>query len=178
MKVDFIELTNFRGVQKQRIAFENKNFVALIGDNGWRFVPDSRGDWYHTDTKHKLTITEPLAHVPSGYVRQVPGDPADIWAGTAWETPIAILRERAIDKVSFYCFQKRAEIFPDYKRDNAIAASLAGKKPPYEVYTVEYYYSLVEIFRTLFYQTKSMIESATSQDEIDVIIKNIQWPVG
>lgn len=34
MKVDFIELTNFRGVQKQRIAFENKNFVALIGDNG------------------------------------------------------------------------------------------------------------------------------------------------
>ena len=34
MKVDFIELTNFRGVQNQRITFENKNFVALIGDNG------------------------------------------------------------------------------------------------------------------------------------------------
>ena len=34
MKVDFIELTNFRGIQKQRITFENKNFVALIGDNG------------------------------------------------------------------------------------------------------------------------------------------------
>lgn len=34
MKVNFIELTNFRGIQKQRITFENKNFVALIGDNG------------------------------------------------------------------------------------------------------------------------------------------------
>ena len=34
MKVDFIELTNFRGIQKKRITFENKNFVALIGDNG------------------------------------------------------------------------------------------------------------------------------------------------
>lgn len=34
MKVDFIELTNFRGIQKQRIRFKNKNFVALIGDNG------------------------------------------------------------------------------------------------------------------------------------------------
>ena len=34
MKVDFIELTNFRGIQKQKITFENKNFVALIGDNG------------------------------------------------------------------------------------------------------------------------------------------------
>ena len=34
MKVDFIELTNFRGIQKQRIKFKNKNFVALIGDNG------------------------------------------------------------------------------------------------------------------------------------------------
>ena len=33
MKVDFIELTNFRGIQKQRIRFKNKNFVALIGDN-------------------------------------------------------------------------------------------------------------------------------------------------
>ena len=29
MKVDFIELTNFRGIQKQRITFENKNFVAF-----------------------------------------------------------------------------------------------------------------------------------------------------
>lgn len=34
VKVDFIELTNFRGIQKKRITFENKNFVALIGDNG------------------------------------------------------------------------------------------------------------------------------------------------
>ena len=33
VKVDFIELTNFRGIQKQRIRFKNKNFVALIGDN-------------------------------------------------------------------------------------------------------------------------------------------------
>ena len=34
MKLDFLELTNFRNIQKQKIAFENKNFVALIGDNG------------------------------------------------------------------------------------------------------------------------------------------------
>ena len=32
MKVDFIELTNFRGIQKQRITFENKNFVAFEAD--------------------------------------------------------------------------------------------------------------------------------------------------
>ena len=34
MKIDFLELTNFRNIQKQDIIFENKNFVALIGDNG------------------------------------------------------------------------------------------------------------------------------------------------
>lgn len=34
MKVNFIELRNFRNIQEQRITFENKNFVALIGDNG------------------------------------------------------------------------------------------------------------------------------------------------
>ena len=37
MKVNFIELTNFRGIQKQRITFENKNFVALQADM-----------WYHS----------------------------------------------------------------------------------------------------------------------------------
>lgn len=34
MKIDFLELTNFRNIQKQKIVFENKNFVVLIGDNG------------------------------------------------------------------------------------------------------------------------------------------------
>lgn len=34
MKINFLELTNFRNIQKQKIVFENKNFVALIGDNG------------------------------------------------------------------------------------------------------------------------------------------------
>ena len=34
MKIDFLELTNFRNIQKQDIIFEDKNFVALIGDNG------------------------------------------------------------------------------------------------------------------------------------------------
>lgn len=34
VKIDFIELINFRNIQKQKITFENKQFVALIGDNG------------------------------------------------------------------------------------------------------------------------------------------------
>lgn len=34
MKIDFLELTNFRNIQKQKIVLENKNFVVLIGDNG------------------------------------------------------------------------------------------------------------------------------------------------
>lgn len=34
MRIDFLELTNFRNIQKQKIVFENKNFVVLIGDNG------------------------------------------------------------------------------------------------------------------------------------------------
>lgn len=34
MKIDFLELVNFRNIQKQKIVFENKNFVVLIGDNG------------------------------------------------------------------------------------------------------------------------------------------------
>ena len=34
MKIDFLELTNFRNIHKQKIIFENKNFVVLIGDNG------------------------------------------------------------------------------------------------------------------------------------------------
>lgn len=34
MKIDFLELTNFRNIQTQKISFKDKNFVALIGDNG------------------------------------------------------------------------------------------------------------------------------------------------
>lgn len=34
MKIDFLELTNFRNIYKQKIEFSNKNFVVLIGDNG------------------------------------------------------------------------------------------------------------------------------------------------
>ncbi len=34
MKIDFLELTNFRGIEKQKVALKNKDFVALIGDNG------------------------------------------------------------------------------------------------------------------------------------------------
>lgn len=34
MKIDFIELTNFRNIQKQKINFKDKNFVVLNGDNG------------------------------------------------------------------------------------------------------------------------------------------------
>ena len=34
MKIDFIELTNFRNIQKQKISFKDKQFVALVGDNG------------------------------------------------------------------------------------------------------------------------------------------------
>ena len=34
MKIDFLELTNFRNMQEVSISFENKKFVAMIGDNG------------------------------------------------------------------------------------------------------------------------------------------------
>lgn len=34
MKIDFVELHNFRNIEEQKIAFENRNFVVLIGDNG------------------------------------------------------------------------------------------------------------------------------------------------
>ena len=34
MKIDFLELTNFRNIQKQKIIIKDKNFVVLIGDNG------------------------------------------------------------------------------------------------------------------------------------------------
>ena len=34
MKIDFLEMMNFRNMQFARIAFEGKKFVALIGDNG------------------------------------------------------------------------------------------------------------------------------------------------
>lgn len=38
MRVDFIELINFRNIQKQKITFKNKNFVALIGDIALKLV--------------------------------------------------------------------------------------------------------------------------------------------
>lgn len=34
MKIDFVEFLNFRNIEKERIIFKNKNFVALIGENG------------------------------------------------------------------------------------------------------------------------------------------------
>lgn len=34
MKLNFIELVNFRNIKKQKIEFENKKFIVLIGDNG------------------------------------------------------------------------------------------------------------------------------------------------
>ncbi len=34
MRIDFLELYNFRNIEQQRIEFKDKNFVVLIGDNG------------------------------------------------------------------------------------------------------------------------------------------------
>lgn len=34
MQIDFLRLKNFRGIESGEISFENKRFVALIGDNG------------------------------------------------------------------------------------------------------------------------------------------------
>lgn len=34
MKINFIDLVNFRNIQRQYIDFEDKNFIVLIGDNG------------------------------------------------------------------------------------------------------------------------------------------------
>ena len=34
MKIDFLEIINFRNMRSVALDFTNKNFVALIGDNG------------------------------------------------------------------------------------------------------------------------------------------------
>ena len=34
MKIDFLEMINFRNIKAQRISFEGRKFVVLIGDNG------------------------------------------------------------------------------------------------------------------------------------------------
>lgn len=34
MKLNFLELINFRNMNSEKISFQNKNFVVLIGDNG------------------------------------------------------------------------------------------------------------------------------------------------
>lgn len=34
MKIDFLEINNFRNIERERIEFRDKNFVVLIGDNG------------------------------------------------------------------------------------------------------------------------------------------------
>lgn len=34
MRIDFLEMINFRNMKNQKIFFEGKNFVVLIGDNG------------------------------------------------------------------------------------------------------------------------------------------------
>lgn len=34
MKIDFLEIDNFRNIERQKIVFEGRNFVVLIGDNG------------------------------------------------------------------------------------------------------------------------------------------------
>lgn len=34
MRIDFLELIHFRNIQSEKISFEGKKFVALIGDNG------------------------------------------------------------------------------------------------------------------------------------------------
>lgn len=34
MRIDFLELVNFRNMRSEKISFEGKRFVALIGDNG------------------------------------------------------------------------------------------------------------------------------------------------
>lgn len=34
MRIDFLEMINFRNMKSQRISFEDKNFIVLIGDNG------------------------------------------------------------------------------------------------------------------------------------------------
>ena len=34
MRIDFLEMINFRNMKMQRVSFEGKKFVVLSGDNG------------------------------------------------------------------------------------------------------------------------------------------------
>ncbi len=76
MKIDFLELNNFRNIESQTIFFEGKKFVVLIGDNG-----SGKTSILESITKAYVPI---LRAVNSEAVKKCDLSNEDIKAGTDW----------------------------------------------------------------------------------------------
>ena len=88
--------------------------------------------------------------------------------------PLADYKVQQIENVNQMSFNLRNEFLPDYKLINAGIDVYEDESPGTKVK----YKNTVKAFRTEFYRLKGLIESAKSNDEIDLIVTNSNFPKG
>ncbi len=147
--------------------------AVLRSDGTWEIVPDYRGVWYDKTTGAETRITELRVMPGNNLTRKAPTGPFDRFDEAAgdWIFDLARYRSARIDEVSATSFARRAELFPDYRRDNLIAGIVYD-----EPYTLGNYRATVEAFRAEYYRLKAAIEAAATRAAVDSVVAGAQWP--
>lgn len=150
------------------------NECALLRYDGtWEIVPDYRGVWYDKITGAETRVTD-LRGIPgNNLTRKAPTGPFDRFDDDAgdWIFDLARYRSARIDEVSATSFARRAELFPDYRRDNIIAGIVYP-----DPYTLANYRATVEAFRAEYYRLRDAIDAAADRAAVDAVVAGAQWP--
>lgn len=92
------------------------------------------------------------------------------------KTPEELLAEKkqqAIEYLSYQCDTKRIEIIDDKRIINVLTGATTGYP---EYMTAENIGKVIELFRNIYHTYTPMIQSATTIEEIDDIMKGIVYP--
>jgi hypothetical protein len=88
-----------------------------------------------------------------------------VWNGQSWVLDVLVKKNEAIEEISAMSFVMRNKIVPDYKLVNAALGIYSDSEK-------QSFFNVVSAFRNEFYRLKEMIESSSTIEEIDDIVKN------
>jgi hypothetical protein len=156
----------------------SENQTAVVKDDlsGWEVVSDYRDiELYNKETGEQYIITEIreepdydkfIKVKPSGKYPEKYDESSDSWVFDS-----EAYQSTKISYLSDLCFQKRGEIFPDYKYLN-LTAGIVYDDP----YTIANYKATSEKFRSIYHDNESLIKAASTKDSIDGILSSIEFP--
>ena len=131
---------------------------------------------YDENLKYKSQeqrIIEGFIPVPEGYEIK---DEKVVKIKEPEKTPEELLKEKieeAIRELSFNCNDKRIEIIDDKRIMNVLTGATTGYP---EYMTADNIGKVIELFRNIYHTYTPMIQSATTIEEVDNIMKGIVYP--